>query len=113
MTNRWLSLPRLSKPPGRMRLCSWDHLVLPLPYDGGWDGFMLGPAVFPLVLQTLRDLGEAVDLPRIMLGGITTPAAARAALDAGASALMIDAVRWGDLAAGTRIAESLLDAIVP
>ncbi len=96
-----------------------DALVLSAPpraaayTDGGWDGVLLGPAVFPLMLQALRDLGEKVDLPIILLGGIVAPDAARAALDAGASALMIDAVRWGDLLAGTRIADALQDQIAP
>ena len=88
-----------------------DALVVSTPPQAaaatdGWDGFLIGPAALPLMLRALRDLAE-LDVPRIALGGIATPEAARAALAAGATALMLDAARWGDLGAGTRIADAL------
>jgi dihydroorotate dehydrogenase (NAD+) catalytic subunit len=76
------------------------------PTGDGWDGFLIGPAVFPLVLQALRDLQD-LDVPLVALGGIASPDAARAALAAGASAVMLDAARWGNLVAPTLIADAL------
>ena len=70
------------------------------------DGYLLGPAVFPLTLRALVELG-ALEVPRVALGGIVTPELARAAMEAGASAIMVDAARWGDLEAVVRIAHSL------
>jgi dihydroorotate dehydrogenase len=118
-----LAMLRYEEPPvataKAMAVAGVDAVVLTeppraaAPANDVWDGFLLGPAVFPLVLQHLRDLAEAVPLPRVVLGGITTPDAAHAAFGVGADAIMIDAVRWGDLTAGTRIAESLDTSAMP
>ena len=118
-----LAMLRYEEPPvataQAMAAAGVDAIVLTqppraaAPTDNGWDGSLLGPAVFPFVLQSLRDLADVVHLPRVILGGITTPVAARAVFDAGANVIMIDAVRWGDLTAGTRIAESLDASATP
>ena len=71
------------------------------------DGYLLGPAVFPLTLRALREISTTTDAPRIALGGIVSPEFARAAIDAGAAAVMVDAPRWGDIEAATRIATTL------
>jgi dihydroorotate dehydrogenase (NAD+) catalytic subunit len=88
-----------------------DALVVIAPPSGAASptvvGPLLGPAVFPLAIQALIECRNATDVPLIALGGIMTPALARTALDCGATAIMVDAPRWGDLRAVTRIAQDL------
>jgi dihydroorotate dehydrogenase len=74
---------------------------------GAVEGYLLGPAVFPRTLQGILDLRRVTDVPIIALGGIATAEFAQVALDAGASAVMIDAARWGDPGAALRIAQGL------
>jgi dihydroorotate dehydrogenase (NAD+) catalytic subunit len=71
------------------------------------EGFLLGPAVYPLTLQALLDLRGTIAVPVIAVGGIATVDFARASLQAGAAAVMIDAAFWGDPGAAGRIARSL------
>lgn len=71
------------------------------------EGFWLGPTVLPLTLQALVDLRETVEVPIIALGGIATTRCAKVALEAGATAVMVDAARWGDPEAPARIAREL------
>ena len=70
------------------------------------DGYLLGPAVFPLTLRALIELGS-LHVPLVALGGIATPDLARTAMAAGAAAIMVDAARWGDITAPARIARTL------
>ena len=72
------------------------------------EGYLLGPAVFPLTLQALSELRAALDVPTVALGGIATAQFARAALLAGATAVMVDAARWGNPHAPAQIARALL-----
>jgi dihydroorotate dehydrogenase (NAD+) catalytic subunit len=71
------------------------------------EGFLLGPAAYPLTLQALLDLRSMLEIPVVAFGGIATEDIARACLQAGAVAVMIDAAIWGDPAAAGRIARSL------
>jgi dihydroorotate dehydrogenase (NAD+) catalytic subunit len=76
------------------------------------EGFLLGPAVCPLTLQALLDLRSVIEIPVVALGGIATADVARACLQAGAAAVMIDAAFWGDPGAAVRIAGSLQEGVV-
>lgn len=89
-----------------------DALVVgaPVQATGGaelLDGWLLGPAAFPLTLRAVSVVRAAIEVPLIALGGITTVEHARQALAAGAVALMIDAARWGDPQAPALLAEGL------
>lgn len=89
-----------------------DALVvgMPLQATGGddmLDGWLLGPATFPLMLHGLNIVRTAVTAPLIALGGIATVEQARLALRVGATALMIDAARWGEPHAPAVLAQGL------
>ncbi len=90
-----------------------DALVVaaPPPAAAGADeiveGYLLGPAVFPLTLRAVVEACAAGDIPVVALGGIATGAFARTALQVGATAVMVDAARWGDPFAAVRIAREL------
>ena len=89
-----------------------DALVVggPAQAAGGMElveGWLLGPAALPLTLRGLRCVRAGVEAPVIALGGISTVDHARQAFAAGATALMIDAARWGDPHAPALLAESL------
>ena len=71
------------------------------------EGYLLGPAVFPMTLRAVAEARSAVEIPIVAFGGIATGAFAQAALRAGATAVMVDAARWGDPFAPTRIAQEL------
>ena len=73
------------------------------------EGYLLGPAVFPMMLRAVVEVRSAVEIPIVALGGIATGAFALAALRAGATAVMVDAARWGDPFAPTRIARELAE----
>src|SRR5919199_1645146 len=75
--------------------------------DDPVEGFLLGPAAYPLTLQALLDLRSMLEIPVVAFGGIATADVARACLQAGAAAVMIDAAFWGDPAAAGHIARSL------
>ena len=75
--------------------------------DDPVEGFLLGPAAYPLTLQALLDLRSMLEIPVVAFGGIATVDIARACLQAGAVAVMIDAAFWGDPAAAGHIARSL------
>ncbi len=74
------------------------------------EGYLLGPAVFPLMLQALLELRAVTEVPLVALGGIATEELARFALEAGATAIMVDAARWGDPEAPARLARGLRTA---
>ncbi len=89
-----------------------DAVVVPAPIQaaGGADlleGYLRGPAALPLTLRALREARAVVEVPLVALGGIATVEHARHALAAGATALMIDAARWGDPHAPAVIAQGL------
>ncbi|MBP1466963.1 dihydroorotate dehydrogenase [Candidatus Chloroploca sp. M-50] len=66
------------------------------------EGLLYGPAVHPIVLRQLTALAEAVTVPIIAGGGVTNLAAARALLEAGATAVSLDTVLLTDLHAPAR-----------
>jgi dihydroorotate dehydrogenase (NAD+) catalytic subunit len=74
------------------------------------EGDLLGPSVFPLTLRAVAEARAAVHIPVVALGGIATGAFARTALKAGATAVMVDAARWGDPFAPVRVARELGEA---
>lgn len=89
-----------------------DALVVgaPLQATGGadpLDGWLLGPTGLPLMLRAVRSVRSVVDVPLIALGGIATVEHARQAMTAGATALMVDAARWGDPQAPALLAQGL------
>lgn len=90
-----------------------DALVVmeaPLGASAGADsfeGYLLGPAIFPLALRAIAGVRAAVSVPIVALGGIATPELARDALRVGAAAVMIDGARWGDPEGPARIARAL------
>jgi dihydroorotate dehydrogenase len=89
-----------------------DALVVAAPTEaaGGADlleGYLLGPAALPLTLRALREARAVVGVPLVAFGGVATVEHARQALAAGATALMIDAARWGDPQAPAVIAQGL------
>jgi dihydroorotate dehydrogenase (NAD+) catalytic subunit len=60
------------------------------------EGRLYGPGLFPLALQSARELAPLLPIPLIVSGGIATPAQARACLQAGASAVGLDFILWKD-----------------
>lgn len=75
--------------------------------DPPLTGALLGPAIYPVMLHMLIEVRASLEVPLIACGGIVTPTMAQAVLNAGATAFMIDAPRWGDIAVPARIAAGL------
>jgi dihydroorotate dehydrogenase len=71
------------------------------------EGWLLGPAALPLTLRALSSVRAVAGVPLIALGGIAGVEHVRLAMAAGATALMIDAARWGDPHAPALLAERL------
>jgi dihydroorotate dehydrogenase (NAD+) catalytic subunit len=70
-------------------------------------GRLYGPALFPILLQRLTQWAEGLPVPLIACGGIRTSEEARACLDAGATAVQVDALLWRDPRLLTRVARAL------
>ncbi len=70
-------------------------------------GRLYGPALFPLLLNTLARWRARLPIPIIACGGIATLADAIACLELGATAVQIDALLWRDPTLVQRIAEGL------
>lgn len=70
-------------------------------------GRLYGPALFPILLQRLTQWAERLPVPLIACGGIRTSEEARACLDAGATAVQVDALLWRDPRLLTRVARAL------
>jgi dihydroorotate dehydrogenase (NAD+) catalytic subunit len=70
-------------------------------------GRLYGPAHFPILLQRLAQWGERLPVPLIACGGIRTAEEAHACLDAGATAVQIDALLWRDPRMLARVARTL------
>ncbi|MBA3945253.1 MAG: dihydroorotate dehydrogenase [Herpetosiphonaceae bacterium] len=70
-------------------------------------GGLYGPAVMPLVLHQLSLVRSVVEVPLVAQGGISDLAMARDYLAAGASALLVDAARWGEPFVAQRLAAQL------
>ena len=70
-------------------------------------GRLYGPALFPLLLNTLARWCSKLPVPVIASGGIASLQDAIACLELGATALQVDALLWRDPAMLQRIAEGL------
>ncbi|MCS7006847.1 MAG: dihydroorotate dehydrogenase [Gaiellaceae bacterium] len=70
---------------------------------GGYSG----PALLPIALACVHACAQAVELPIVGMGGVSSGADARALLDAGASAVGIGTVLFADPLAPTRIRREL------
>lgn len=70
-------------------------------------GRLYGPALLPLLLNTLARWRGKLPVPIIACGGIATLQDAIACLELGAAAVQIDALLWRDPALLQRIAEGL------
>ena len=68
--------------------------ALPGPDGAPVCGRLYGPAVFPLVLQTVVQLKEQLKVPIIAGGGMYRRAQADALLHVGAAAVQLDGVLW-------------------
>ena len=70
-------------------------------------GGLSGPAVFPVALRMVYQVYEAVSIPIIGMGGVTTAADVLEMILAGAAAVGVGAANLTDPFASLRIAESL------
>lgn len=70
-----------------------------------------GPAVFPLALRVVWDAAGAVKIPVIGCGGVDGPDSALAMIMAGASAVEVGAVLFGDFKVLENVHEGLLAAV--
>lgn len=68
--------------------------ALPGPDGTPVRGRLYGPAVFPLALQTVLQLAEALPVPILAGGGVYGPAQAQALRQAGAAVVVLDGVLW-------------------
>lgn len=74
-------------------------------------GGLSGPAVRPIAIAQLRAVGAAVGLPVIGMGGISSAADAREAIDAGATLVAVGTESFRDPRAGSRVASGLQTAL--
>jgi dihydroorotate dehydrogenase (NAD+) catalytic subunit len=74
-------------------------------------GGLSGPAVRPIAIAQLRAVAAAVGLPVIGMGGISTAADAREAIDAGATLVAVGTESFRDPRAGLRVASGLQTAL--
>ncbi len=81
--------------------------------DGHWlgavSGGLSGPTIKDLALAQVSAVADAVGLPVIGMGGISSGADARSFLEAGASAVAVGTENFRDPEAGSRIARELED----
>jgi len=70
-------------------------------------GRLYGPALLPLLLNTLARWRSKLPIPIIACGGIATPQDAIACLELGATAIQVDALLWRDPPLLQRIAGEL------
>jgi dihydroorotate dehydrogenase (NAD+) catalytic subunit len=74
-------------------------------------GGLSGPAVRPIAIAQLRAVAAAVGLPVIGMGGISSAADAREAIDAGATLVAVGTESFRDPRAGSRVASGLQTAL--
>lgn len=81
--------------------------------DGHWlgavSGGLSGPTIMDLALAQVSAVTDAVELPVIGMGGISSGSDAKAFLGAGASAVAVGTENFRDPEAGSRIARELED----
>jgi dihydroorotate dehydrogenase (NAD+) catalytic subunit len=70
-------------------------------------GGLSGPAIKPITLRMVYETAQAVDIPIIGMGGITTPADAVEFLLAGATAVEVGTASFADPCAVERLAKGL------
>lgn len=94
-----------------------DALVVAAPppgvhHDPGtgklWKGRLCGPSIFPLMLWMLVEVLEAVSIPVVASGGITSLVNAQAALQAGAQAIQVGSGLLSEPGLAAEIGEKLL-----
>lgn len=101
-------LARAAADAGADALALVDGLPGAAPAPAGLaHGLLCGPALRPLALRAVADVAAAVAAPIIGIGGVSTPADARALLDAGAVAVGLGAALLIDLWAAARVAAGL------
>ncbi len=71
------------------------------------SGYLYGPALHSLALQSLQRVKDLVDLPLVASGGIHTVADAQVLLQAGASAVQIDSLLFIDPKQAESIAQTI------
>jgi dihydroorotate dehydrogenase (NAD+) catalytic subunit len=81
--------------------------VTMLPALAAGHGGLSGPAVRPIALQQVRAVSNAVELPIVGMGGISSGADALEFLHAGASVVAVGTESFRDPMAGKRVAEEL------
>jgi dihydroorotate dehydrogenase (NAD+) catalytic subunit len=72
-------------------------------------GRIYDPALFPLLVQTLSQYTNRLEIPILACGGIASPADAQTCLELGAAAVQIDGLLWRDPDLINRIAAALKD----
>jgi dihydroorotate dehydrogenase (NAD+) catalytic subunit len=77
------------------------------PRLGNGMGGLSGPAIKPIALRMVYEAAQAVKIPVIGLGGITSGAAAAEFIIAGASAVQVGTANFWDPQAPLRIAREL------
>lgn len=85
-----------------------------LPRDGDLiDGGLSGPGILPLSLHLAHTVVEAVHIPVIGCGGVTSLEAARAYLRVGCSAVQVGSAHLSDPEAASKIARALPGPVIP
>jgi dihydroorotate dehydrogenase (NAD+) catalytic subunit len=77
------------------------------PWLGGRTGGVSGPAIRAIALEQVASVAEAVDIPVIGMGGISTGRHAADFIASGASAVAVGTESFRDPAVGRRIAAEL------
>jgi len=81
------------------------------PWLGGGTGGLSGPAIRAVALSQVRGVADAVAIPVIAMGGITTGRDAAEMMAAGAKIVAVGTESFRDPAAGTRIAAELAEEL--
>ncbi|MHB0978660.1 MAG: beta/alpha barrel domain-containing protein [Thermoleophilia bacterium] len=81
------------------------------PYLGGITGGLSGPAIKPLALRFVFEVGAAVDVPLIGMGGVETVQDVLDFLACGATAVAVGAAGFRDPLLPARLAEGLRVAL--
>lgn len=79
------------------------------PWLGGRTGGLSGPAVRAVALAQVATVASRVSIDVVGMGGVSTPAQARALLAVGARAIAVGTASFIDPAVGASVAEGLAD----
>ena len=80
---------------------------LPASGPDGGEGYLVGPATFPVVLALVQQLADAAPLPILAGGGVASAAEARAYLRAGAAAVQVGSAHLANPYAAWNVAAAL------